>query len=294
MRELVQGVSSNAREIDPDFIVIPQNGHELITSDGTPNGSPAMAYLDAVDGVGREDLYYGYDRDDAATPAAERNEMIAFLDVAEANGLEVLVTDYCSTPSIMDDSYQQNSARGFISFAADRRELDNVPAHPTDPFNVSDVDINSLADARNFLYLLDPGEFGSRSEFVAAILTTNHDILITDPFFAGAEPLSRADVTAIGTKQNGGRRLVIAYMSVGEAEDYRYYWQSAWREGAPSWMASENPDWPGNYKVRYWDQDWQTIIYGQDDSYVARIVGAGFDGVYLDIIDAFEFFEELN
>lgn len=39
---------------------------------------------------------------------------------------------------------------------------------------------------------------------------------------------------------------------------------------------------------------WQTIIYGQEDSYVARIVGAGFDGIYLDIIDAFEFFEELN
>jgi len=28
-----------------------------------------------------------------------------------------------------------------------------------------------------------------------------------------------------------------------------------------------------------------------DDSYLNRIVGAGFDGVYLDIIDAFENYE---
>jgi cysteinyl-tRNA synthetase len=80
-------------------------------------------------------------------------------------------------------------------------------------------------------------------------------------------------------------------LSIGEAEDYRYYWQTDWRTGNPSWIAEENPDWEGNYKVKYWEPEWQDIIYGNNNSYLIRILGAGFDGVYLDIIDAFEYFE---
>jgi len=33
------------------------------------------------------------------------------------------------------------------------------------------------------------------------------------------------------------------------------------------------------------------IIYGNNNSYLKKILDAGFDGVYLDIIDAFEYFE---
>ena len=80
-------------------------------------------------------------------------------------------------------------------------------------------------------------------------------------------------------------------MSIGEAEDYRYYWQADWSTNPPSWIEEENPDWEGNYIVKYWEQEWQDIIYGNDNSYLKKIVDAGFDGVYLDIIDAFEYFE---
>ncbi|MFQ5795846.1 MAG: endo alpha-1,4 polygalactosaminidase [Candidatus Bipolaricaulia bacterium] len=100
-------------------------------------------------------------------------------------------------------------------------------------------------------------------------------------------------MASLKTKANGGSRLVIAYMSIGEAEDYRYYWQAEWKPNPPSWLAEENPDWPGNYKVRYWDRNWQNVIYESNDSYLKKILDAGFDGVYLDIIDAFEYFENL-
>jgi len=93
------------------------------------------------------------------------------------------------------------------------------------------------------------------------------------------------------SKQNGGKRMVIAYMSIGEAEDYRYYWQPEWDSNPPSWLKGENPHWEGNYKVEYWDPLWQQIIFGTDSSYLDKILDAGFDGVYLDIIDAFEYFE---
>ena len=80
-------------------------------------------------------------------------------------------------------------------------------------------------------------------------------------------------------------------MSIGEAEDYRWYWQNSWNKNPPAFMCPENPEWKGNYKVKYWYLSWQEIICGTD-SYLSKILLAGFDGVYLDIIDAFEYFEE--
>jgi len=53
-----------------------------------------------------------------------------------------------------------------------------------------------------------------------------------------------------------------------------------------------NPNWEGNFKVQYWNPTWQSIIYGSETSYLKKIINAGFDGVYLDIIDAFQYFED--
>ena len=85
---------------------------------------------------------------------------------------------------------------------------------------------------------------------------------------------------------------VIVYVSIGEAEEYRYYWQDDWSPGSPDWIVQENPDWEGNFKVEFWDDEWQAHIFGNSTSYLDRVIAVGFDGVYLDIIDAYEFFEE--
>lgn len=291
MRNFVQGISAYAKGIKTDFIVIPQNGHELLTEDGEKKGTPAAEYLNAINGVGREDLFYGYDEDNVPTPASERNYMLAFMDIAESNSVDVLVTDYCSTQSYMDDSYNQSNTRGYISFAADHRELDNIPAYPPNPFNVNTLNITSLAEAMNFLYLINPGLYSDKDAFLNAIRDTDYDIFIIDLFYDDPKALTASEISSLKVKANGSTRLIIAYMSIGEAENYRYYWQSKWEANPPSWLVEENPDWPGNYKVRYWDKNWQNIIYGNDDSYLKKILDAGFDGVYLDIIDAYEYFE---
>ena len=41
--------------------------------------------------------------------------------------------------------------------------------------------------------------------------------------------------------------------------------------------------------MRYWNPQWQSVIFGSDAAYLDQIVAQGFDGVYLDVIDAFEF-----
>jgi len=291
MRNFVQALSAYARGIDPGFIIIPQNGHQLL-SRSEEILAPAEDYLAAIDGAGREDLFYGYEEDDEPTPAAESEDMIRCLDLAEANGVQVLVTDYCWTRSRVDDSYARSAARGYISFAADRRDLDDIPSYPLVPYNVHASDILSLAEARNFLYLLDPHSFGARSSYLDALAGTDYDLLIIDLFYEDATPLDFNEVQGLKRKANGGARPLVAYLCIGEAEDYRYYWDPAWKKNPPSWLLGENSDWPGNYKVRYWDTEWQKIIFGNDASYLKRIIDAGFDGAYLDLVDAFEYFED--
>ena len=87
-------------------------------------------------------------------------------------------------------------------------------------------------------------------------------------------------------RASGCHRRVVAYFSIGEAENYRWYWQSGWRPGAantPAWLVGADPGWPDNSWVRYWDPGWRQILF----QYLDRILAAGFDGVYLDRIDAY-------
>ncbi|MBU1700997.1 MAG: endo alpha-1,4 polygalactosaminidase, partial [Candidatus Eisenbacteria bacterium] len=198
---------------------------------------------------------------------------------------------YCSTRSFVDNSYLQSELRGYISFAANHRDLDNIPPYPYPPFNKHNGNVGNLQAAKNFLYLLDGSSFADRQTYLAALAQTDYDILIIDAFYEDSA-LTSGEIEPLRMKHSGGSRLVIAYMSIGEAEDYRYYWQTDWAQHPPAWLAEENPDWPGNYKVKYWEDEWQEIICGQSGSYLQKILSAGFDGAYLDLIDAYEFFEE--
>ncbi|RZJ55337.1 MAG: hypothetical protein EOO45_29570, partial [Flavobacterium sp.] len=159
------------------------------------------------------------------------------------------------------------------------------------PHNENNAVVSDLSQVKNFIFLINPENYSSKQAFINAVTATNYDLVIID-LFANEQMLTAGDITQLKNKANGGKRLVICYMSIGEAEDYRYYWNSSWNADKPEWIAAENPDWPGNYKVKYWNNDWQGIIYRNDNSYLDKITTAGFDGVYLDIIDAFEYFEE--
>jgi cysteinyl-tRNA synthetase len=291
MRDFVIGISNYSKSISPGFIVIPQNGIELVSSNGESDGQQHDKYLNAIDANGQEDLFYGYDDDNHSTPTNENSYIQAFLKISQNAGNKILVTDYCSTHSKMDDSYSKNKTKNYVSFAADRRELNNIPDYPNPIFSENSNQITSISDIQNFLYLINPEKFSSKTEFINAVTSTNYDLLIMDLFYNDGTEFTASEINQLKNKKNGGRRLVIAYMSVGEAEDYRYYWESNWNNNKPDWLDNENPDWKGNFKVKYWNKEWQNLIYGNDNSYLKKILDAGFNGVYLDIIDAFEYFE---
>ena len=134
-----------------------------------------------------------------------------------------------------------------------------------------------------------------RANAVELLKRCGRDLIVVDPAYttgAGGQ-WQRSEIAEIRQWRKG--RRVVAYLSIGEAEYYRAYWQPAWDrnrdgspdKGAPDFLCAENPDWEGNYKVRYWDERWQKIVRGR----VGEIAQQGFDGLYLDVVDAFEFFE---
>jgi len=291
MRDFVIGISNYSKAISPGFIIVPQNGIELATVNGENDGPPETNYLNAIDANGQEDLFYGYNNDNSPTPSVENLYLRSFLDVSKNAGNKILVTDYCSTPANMNDSYIKNSTNNYISFAADHRDLNNIPDYPNPVFSENNRQIKTISEVQNFLYLINPENFATKTEFISAVTATNYDLLIMDLFFNDGTVFTSSELNQLKTKKNGGSRLVIAYMSIGEAEDYRYYWSSDWNKNKPAWIDRENPDWKGNFKVNYWNDDWQKIIFGNDNSYLKKILDTGFDGVYLDIIDAFEYFE---
>jgi cysteinyl-tRNA synthetase len=84
--------------------------------------------------------------------------------------------------------------------------------------------------------------------------------------------------------RNSGK-TVLAYMSLGEASDFRFYW-NGWKEGNPSYIGPPNENYPGVHKVLYWKRGWWNQVIRP---YLDRILDAGFDGVCLDGIDAYWF-----
>lgn len=153
-----------------------------------------------------------------------------------------------------------------------------------------------------FLYVLQPDAVGddalSKAAFKWLVLEPSREGNATSEF-------SQAELDAIRNGSGCGSKTILAYLSIGEAEDYRDYWDTGWVAGdegppiagvAPSWLGPSNPRWGGNYKVRYWEPGWQAVILGTADGAAStpldRIIDAGFDGVYLDIVDGFEFWSD--
>ena len=233
MRDFVIGISNYAKSINGTFFIVPQNGIELVTSDGEEEGTLSTYYLNAIDGHGQEDLFYGYVEDDQATPSDDNAYLRLFLDKSRNAGNIILVTDYCSTHAYMDDSYSKNNAASYISFAADQRELNNIPAYPAPIYSENNNVVVTLNQVKNFLYLINPASYYTKTDFINAVTATNYDLLIMDYFFDDTTEYSLTEIAQLKQKANGGERLLLAYMSIGEAEDYRYYWQESWNSKKP-------------------------------------------------------------
>ena len=152
-----------------------------------------------------------------------------------------------------------------------------------------------LAAVRSWAYQLQGSDDSGGVLTLAAVAAHGADLLVVDSSRDGSDAGLFTEAELAPLQADG--TIVLAYLSIGEAESYRDYFDPTWLAGdqpgpnAPSWLGPTNPDFPDNYKVRYWEPGWQAIILGASGA-LPRLVAAGFDGVYLDIIDAYEFWEE--
>ena len=143
--------------------------------------------------------------------------------------------------------------------------------------------VMQLADVRSWGYQLQDLD-------IARAAASPFDLLVIDYTKDGSEEtrLKPAEIERLKRKPDGSRRIVLAYVSVGEAESYRPYWNAAWKRAKPDWLLRESRDWPENYAVCFWDPQWQRLMCGAPDAYLDRVQAQGFDGVYLDKCDVFE------
>ncbi len=149
-----------------------------------------------------------------------------------------------------------------------------------------------LAEVSSWQYQLSDVE-------IAQVAASDYDLFVTGYAHTGSGQAvwTPADVAALQSRPDGAQRIVLAYMSVGQAANNQFYWQEQWVADAPAWLLQHESEACAQpelcqYRVRYWEEDWQRLIISAPDSYLNRIIDAGFDGVYIDFVDAHQYFED--
>ena len=142
-----------------------------------------------------------------------------------------------------------------------------------------------LAEVRHWLYLIDVNLDPHTVDLIAA---SDYDMVVLD-FIPSERNNTDYPMAEVVTRLQDAPhpKLVVAYIDIGEAEDYRTYWRDGWGIGNPEWIVGADPDgWEGNFPVAFWDDGWRDIWLAED-GYLQAILDAGFDGVYLDWVEAY-------
>ncbi len=295
MTRLAADLSGYAKSKSPTFQLVGNGAAGLLEVTDSQTEESVQQLVGALDGFLTESFFY-LDDDGKSEPQdpGVLEYLEAMMEKPQTAGKAVWTLDYLADDETVAMDRALGRARGYVSMTAASTALASIPDEGVmgDIPGENAADIQSVRDARNFLILLNPGNFESREDYLAALAATPYDAIVIDLYYGDA-PLTSDDVARLQQKPQGGRRLVLAYMSVGEAADYRPYWQASWNDSAnrPKWIASANDNWPGSYRVRYWSGDWRRILYGSEDAYLDTILAAGFDGAFLDVMDAWQTFK---
>ena len=301
MRKFIRAISQNARRLDPNFVVMTQDGLELleqVDSVDTTRRVPASTYIRSLDGLLVRGMFFRPpepdDRDKfVQTDTRVSAELSRLADVGKARGHQVLIADYVVDGKMALNVIKLGLGKGYVPFVTTGRgfSFDHIPTKFGRPINENPTNITGIKHAKNYLYMLDSSRYDRQEEFVEALANTNYDAVIIDLFHRGRQAFTPENIKGMRFKKLGARRLVLAYLNVGQAETFRYYWQPNWRSGSPSFIASAVSGHSDRYYVRFWDAGWQNMIAAQQGSYLQGVLRQGFDGVLLDGVEAYKFFE---
>lgn len=289
MVHLIGEIREYAQNKNPHFQIIGNGAVGLLEETPTNSTTNIDCLISCLDGFLTESVYYTPGKN--GKTQKQSNEYVAYLKNMFAKAKEadkaVWTLDYIEDPLLQHKDEQKGRKDGYVSIALSGVNLDTIP-HRQVPF-ANTKDIYRVQDAQNFLFLLNPGFFSGKTGYLKSLGNTEYDVIVVDLYYDNAS-LTKEDVQSLQEKPQGGRRMIVAYMSVGEAADYRPYWKKEWNQTRPNWIRGANTAWPGSYKVQYWSPQWKHVLYGSDNAYLDQIMNAGFDGVFLDVIDAWQYF----
>lgn len=275
MRQLVEQIKVQAG--DKKYLIL-QNGTDIYFNDKTID----LDFLKNVSGVSQESLYFGAEKINKKTSSHETKHLLKNLQQIKENGKPIFFISYTTKDKGKKITKKKMEENNFIGEVVPSYSANKI-FHSISSYNNRDID--SLEEVTNFLYLLNPEKFRTKREYFKALKNTNHDMLIIEPSINN-KFFTKYEIEALKIKRNGGRRIVIAYFSIGEAEDYRYYWKLNWNKKKPKWIVKENPKWEGNYIIEYWSDEWKKIV----KDYQKKLDSIGVDGYYLDTIDTYQEF----
>lgn len=155
--------------------------------------------------------------------------------------------------------------------------------------NLSPQDIKSV---KYWAYLIQDQDKDGK---ISKLADSRYDLLVVDNVrtIKGMENYTnKQDIDLLKNSPNssGGTKMVICYLNIGQAESYRSYWQEGWKPGQPEWILATDPGgWEGNYPVKFWEKTWKNIIFGSASSMLDQIIADGYDGIYLDWVEDYEF-----
>jgi dipeptidyl aminopeptidase/acylaminoacyl peptidase len=105
-----------------------------------------------------------------------------------------------------------------------------------------------LANVTNWLYLIGDNP---EPDVVTQSAASEYDLVVLD-FVPSQADATDYPMTEVVAALHDAGKLVIAYIDVGQAENYRTYWQPGWRVGNPEWIIGIDPDgWEGNFPVAF-------------------------------------------
>ena len=295
MRQFIQSISTYARRQNRNFMVVTKDGLDLLVKKDLADEKislPARTYMRSIDAVMIDGLFYGRQAFGLPTDKKVLETRLPLVNQAIKNGIKTFAIEYVKSPQEAQEAIKLNTARGLIPFPSmtPRNVLNEIPSYPRRPLNENPKSILSMKDVKNFLYLRETAKFGRQDEFTLNIHGTNFDLVVVD-IFHGRTPLSRQAVETLKYKKVGAKRLVFAHIDIGTASSHRYYWKARWREGSPFWIKAPVPGEPDRYFVQFSQPEWRRIISGNPKSYVFGAIKQGFDGIILEGINAYRFFE---
>lgn len=359
MQAFIMELSVKAKSRNPNFQVIPQDTLQYAHIDGNPDNAYDMNLLNLIDGWGIENfspttvrrlakLTKIGKKGTANTNGSTLQAVAENQNIAAENNLlwhPRLSSEVYRSPGIGNPGYEP-----IYSPASNSYDIIHHPIPAGVAHTLNSEDVNTMMDAKNYLYMLSSGKYSNwaaweadpaprldisgtagylvpfkggrfrptgpeeivaqaiadhgpewdffwvakgytpdegRKAYIAELAASPWDAFYIDAHF-NMNSLTKEEVHRLKTKPQGGRRLVIAYLSIGTTELYRWFADPAmvdsgtqrfmhgavengvfkparerfWDMGAPNWMLW--PAYSGQYADEatpiWWHPEWRDII----------------------------------